>query len=76
MDKRKIGRDARTGKYITVAEARRRKNTAVVETIKIPKKKEEIILDSALSYIIPLGKSAAGQRVLMWKATLKKRRTL
>lgn len=30
----KIGRDARTGKFIPVKEANRRKSTAVVETIK------------------------------------------
>ena len=31
---RKIGRDAETGKFIPVKEAKRRKKTAVVETIK------------------------------------------
>ena len=31
--KTKIGRDAKTGKFITVKEAERRKDTAVVETI-------------------------------------------
>jgi len=36
--KTKIGRDAKTGKFITVKEAERRKDTAVVETIH--KKKE------------------------------------
>jgi len=36
---RKIGRDARTGKFIPVKEAQRRKSTAVVETIKITKRK-------------------------------------
>ena len=36
---RSIGRDAKTGKFIPVAVARRRKSTAVVETIKVPKKK-------------------------------------
>ena len=30
----KVGRDAKTGKFITVVEAKRRKRTAVVETIK------------------------------------------
>ena len=30
----KVGRDAGTGKFIPVKEARRRKKTAVVETIK------------------------------------------
>jgi len=36
----KIGRDAKTGRFITVAEAQRRKKTAVVETISnTPKKK-------------------------------------
>lgn len=34
---RKIGRDAGTGRFITVKEAQRRKKTAVVETIKKPK---------------------------------------
>jgi len=33
----KVGRDARTGRFIPVEEARRRKKTAVVETM--PKKK-------------------------------------
>jgi hypothetical protein len=36
---RKVGRDAGTGKFIPVKEAERRKKTAVVETIKVPKKK-------------------------------------
>ena len=31
---RKIGRDARTGRFIPVKEARRRPKTTVVETIK------------------------------------------
>ena len=35
---RKIGRDAGTGKFIPVKDAERRKKTAVVETIKTPKK--------------------------------------
>lgn len=35
---RKIGRDADTGKFIPVKEAIRRDKTAVVETIKTPKK--------------------------------------
>lgn len=30
----KVGRDARTGRFITIKEATRRKATAVVETIK------------------------------------------
>lgn len=34
----KVGRDAKTGKFISCNEAKRRKNTAVVETITIPKK--------------------------------------
>ncbi len=33
----KIGRDAKTGQFIPVKEAQYRKNTAVVETIKIKK---------------------------------------
>ena len=37
MATRKIGRDARTGRIIPVREAERRKSTAVVETIKVPK---------------------------------------
>jgi len=32
--KYKVGRDAKTGRFIPVKEAQRRKNTAVVETIK------------------------------------------
>lgn len=35
----KVGRDAKTGKFIPVKEAERRKSTAVVETMKIKKKK-------------------------------------
>lgn len=34
---RKIGRDAETGQFLPVEVAERRKRTAVVETIKIPK---------------------------------------
>ena len=34
----KVGRDAKTGRFISCEEAERRKETAVVETIKIPKK--------------------------------------
>ena len=36
----KVGRDAKTGRFISCKEAGRRKETAVVETIKIPKKKK------------------------------------
>jgi len=36
---RKIGRDAKTGQYIPVSEAKKRPNTTVVETIKTPPKK-------------------------------------
>ncbi len=36
---RSIGRDAKTGKFIPVAVARRRKSTAIVETIKVVKNK-------------------------------------
>ena len=36
----KVGRDARTGRFISCKEAQRRKATATVETIKIPKKKK------------------------------------
>ncbi len=35
----KIGRDARTGHFIPVKEANRRKSTTVVETMKRTKKK-------------------------------------
>lgn len=34
----KIGRDAKTGEFISVKEAQRRPKTTVVETIKKPKK--------------------------------------
>ncbi|HEY9545022.1 MAG TPA: hypothetical protein VIR56_03380 [Solimonas sp.] len=40
MTKRKIGRDAETGLFIPVKEAERRKSTAVVETINVPKPKK------------------------------------
>ena len=33
-----VGRDAGTGEFITIKEARRRKKTAIVETIKRPRK--------------------------------------
>ncbi|MEM7048404.1 MAG: hypothetical protein AAF604_02045 [Acidobacteriota bacterium] len=35
----KIGRDAKSGKFIPVREAKKRPSTTVVETIKRPKKK-------------------------------------
>jgi len=35
----KIGRDAKTGQYITVKEAKHRPNTTVIETVKKPSKK-------------------------------------
>jgi hypothetical protein len=37
----KIGRDAKNGEFISVEEARRRKSTAVVETIKRPSSKKK-----------------------------------
>ncbi|MET3526479.1 hypothetical protein [Phenylobacterium koreense] len=37
----KIGRDSETGEFITVSEARRRKATAVVETIKVTRPKRK-----------------------------------
>lgn len=37
-DSFKIGRDAINGRFISVEEAKRRKKTAIVETIKKPKK--------------------------------------
>lgn len=37
--KTKIGRDAKTGEFIPVREAQRRKSTTTVETIKRGKKK-------------------------------------
>ena len=40
MTTSKVGRDAKTGRFITCEEAKRRKETAVVETIKRPKKKK------------------------------------
>lgn len=36
---RRIGRDAKTGKFIPVKEAERRKSTTVVETVKRKKRK-------------------------------------
>ena len=36
----RLGRDAKTGRFISCKEAERRKSTAVVETIKRPKKKK------------------------------------
>lgn len=37
---RQIGRDAKTGRFIPVREAKRRKSTAIVETIKVKKDKK------------------------------------
>ena len=36
----RLGRDAKTGRFITCKEAKRRKATAAIETIKRPKKKK------------------------------------
>ena len=36
----KVGRDAKTGRFMSREEAERRTDTAVVETIKIPRKKK------------------------------------
>ena len=38
MGSQKIGRDARTGEFIPVKEAKRRPSTTVIETIKTQKK--------------------------------------
>ena len=38
MSTKKIGRDAKTGEFIPVKEAKKRPNTTVVETIKTGKK--------------------------------------
>ena len=35
----KVGRDARTGRFISCEEAERRKSTAIVETITVPKER-------------------------------------
>ena len=40
MATRKIGRDAKTGEFIPVKEAKRRPNTTTVETVKTPTKKK------------------------------------
>ena len=40
MATRKIGRDAKTGEFIPVKEAKRRPNTTVIETITTPPKKK------------------------------------
>lgn len=37
----KIGRNAKTGQFIPVKEAQRKKSTAIVETIKNPSKKRK-----------------------------------
>ena len=36
----KVGRDARTGRFISREEAERRKSTAIVETITVPQKRK------------------------------------
>ena len=36
----KVGRDARTGRFISREEAQRRKSTAIVETITVPRKRK------------------------------------
>ena len=38
-----VGRDARTGRFITRKEAERRKSTAIVETITVPKKGDSFL---------------------------------
>lgn len=38
MASNKIGRDAKTGEFMTVKEAQRRKSTAIVETRRAPSK--------------------------------------
>jgi hypothetical protein len=38
MSTRKVGRDAKTGKFIPVKKAEKNKNTSVVETVKNRKK--------------------------------------
>jgi hypothetical protein len=40
MATRQIGKDAKTGKIIPVAEANRRKATAYVQTVKVPTKRK------------------------------------
>jgi hypothetical protein len=40
MATRQIGKDAKTGKIISVAEANRRKATAYVQTVKVPTKRK------------------------------------
>ena len=39
--KRKVGRDARTGKFISIKEAKRRPSTTVIETIKTKTKRKK-----------------------------------
>ena len=47
----KVGRDVRTGRFISCKEAERRKATAVVETIKRPEKKKiECVLRNQENY--------------------------
>ncbi len=41
MGTRKLGRDARTGTFIPVKEAKRRPGTTVVETVKTTRKKRK-----------------------------------
>jgi hypothetical protein len=36
---RKIGRDAATGQFITIEEAKRRPTKTVIETVKVPSRK-------------------------------------
>jgi hypothetical protein len=40
MKTRKIGRNAETGRFISVGEAQKDKKGAVVETVKIPNRKK------------------------------------
>ena len=39
MGSRKIGRSAKTGRFMPIGLARKRKSTAIVETINVKKKK-------------------------------------
>jgi len=54
VEKYKIGRDARTGKFISVSQAENRKKTVVVETMSRShaRKKKRLFMDSELLTIM------------------------
>ena len=62
----KVGRDAQTGRFITRKEAERRKATAIVETITIPKKKEIVSLHMVDSNFHAIALFGIAEHIGVW----------